>query len=749
MPFFAKNQINLKGQIMANQLSMSVILSAVDRVTAPLRGIQSQVQRTSTSLRTQQRELRSLNMRMAQFPTVGPLSRQQIDIQRRIDTTTRSITQQERALARLNRIQGLRTRGQAAITQRSMQVVGGLAAGYAASRMLAPGMDFDERMSKVQALTRLDKNDPRLAALRAQSRMLGATTWADPTQAAEGQAFYAMAGFTPENIMKAMPGTLDLAKAGNVDIGMAADIGSNILSAFKKDASEMNTVSDILVATFTRSNTSLEMLGDTMKYVGPVASTLGMSLEETAAMAGILGNSGIQASQAGTAMRAIFGRLAKPPKEALNSLAALNVKTKDKKGDLRAMPDIITDVLKATSKMGKATRLGHLKAIAGTEAGAAFATLIDKGNLDELLKLTEAIKNSQGEATKVAKIMADNFKGDVEEMKSATTDFQITLQTGADGALRDWAQGLTGIINKMNKWAQDSPEATGLIIKLGGGAAGLAVGIGAINIAWGLLSKFVLANPLVAGLALMATAIVMVHQNWDSFRWAYEEGWKKMIGMSEDPSFMDFIRNMTGIGTNQLDELQAKHKKVNDDHLINKDRHLLEKEANEGYLSMNELMRANAVEKIINERETLRNESDQRKAEDNKRIQSVPALQSKYAKYTNPEAIPTVTHQGTQAQQGRFGRFAQPTPKPINNISPEGLNNFAEFVTRGSLPSLPDKQSTITQNNNVTAPQTNNITLHVKTDADPQFIATAVQNALTNINRFNNVNNSAILADQN
>lgn len=758
---------------MANQLSMSVILSAVDRVTAPLRGIQSQVQRTSTSLRTQQRELRSLNMRMAQFPTVGPLSRQQIDIQRRIETTTRSIAQQERALARLNRIQGLRSRGQAAMTRGSMQIAGGMVAGYGASRMLAPGIEFDKEMSRVQGLTRLDKTSDEMKMLRQQARDLGATTWADPTQVAQGQGFLAMAGFSPQDIKKAMPGMVDLARSSGIEIARAADISSNILSAFNIPADQMDRVGDILVGTFTRANVDMEMLGNTMKYVAPIAKELGISLEETAAMAGILGNAGIQDSNGGTAMRSIFKRLAggsATPKMARDALKSLKINTRNKKGDLRNPSDILTEVFIKTSKMGNAERLAKLVAIAGTEAGAAMATMVSKGNLEKLITLTSDVRTNFGENAKMAKVMADNFDGDLEEMKSAVTDFQITLQTGTDGALRDWTQGLTGIINKMNQWAQDSPEATNLIIKLGGGAMGLAVGIGAINVAWGLLSKFVLANPLVAGLALMATAITMVHANWDSFQWAYEGGWKKMIGMSEDPSFMDFIRNISGLGGNQLDILEAKHKKNNEDQLIAKDGHLLEKKASGGHLSEAELQRANAVEKIINEREALKSESDQKKAENAKHIKSVPALLSRYGKYTDTDNAVTTTPppvaNGTTYQQGRYGRFSQPMPKPVSNISPQAADDFANFIgqgvnspllnpttlkplgNQGHLPSLPDRQNTITQNNNVTAPQTNNVTLHVKTDADPQFIANAVQNALTNINRFNNTNNSAILADQ-
>ena len=156
-------------------------------------------------------------------------------------------------------------------------------------------------MSRVQALTRLDKGSAELAALRAQARKLGADTMFSATEAAEGQAFLGMAGFDAKQIQAAMPGLLDMAKAGDTDLGRTADIGSNILGGFGLAAEEMSRVSDVLTQTMTTSNVTLEMLGETMKYVAPQARAAGASLEEMAAMTGLLGNVGIQSSQAGTA----------------------------------------------------------------------------------------------------------------------------------------------------------------------------------------------------------------------------------------------------------------------------------------------------------------------------------------------------------------------------------------------------------------------------------------------------------------
>ncbi|ELH5317303.1 phage tail tape measure protein, partial [Salmonella enterica] len=140
------------------------------------------------------------------------------------------------------------------------------AAGYGAGRFLAPAVSFDREVARVGALTRLDKSDPQFTALREQAKKLGAETQFTSRDAASGQAFLAMAGFTPQSIQAALPGVLNMALAGGMDLGETADIGSNILSQFHLDPKEMDRVSDVLTAAFTRTNTDLSSIGEAMKY---------------------------------------------------------------------------------------------------------------------------------------------------------------------------------------------------------------------------------------------------------------------------------------------------------------------------------------------------------------------------------------------------------------------------------------------------------------------------------------------------
>lgn len=369
----------------------------------------------------------------------------------------------------------------------TMAIAGAAAAGYAGGRFLAPAVGFDEEMSRVQALTRLDKGDSQLAALRAQAKKLGAETAFTTRDAASGQAFLAMAGFTPEAIQAALPGVLNMALAGGMDLGESADIGSNILSQFTLPAGEMNRVSDVLTAAFTRTNTDLRSLGDTMKYAGPVASKLGISLEEAAGMAGILANNGLRGSDAGTAMRSSLARLASPTAGAAKALKQLGVSVSDASGKMRPVETILLDLYRATKKYGQVDQVGFFKDIAGEEAFVGLQTLVAGAGSGELQKLIDALKAASGEASAVAKKMADNLGGDLKNLDSAWEGFRIQVEETADGPLRKLTQNLSDVITAASEWVKANPRLAQTLLLVVGGALALTVAIGAASLAAGIL----------------------------------------------------------------------------------------------------------------------------------------------------------------------------------------------------------------------------------------------------------------------
>ncbi|MCD9952912.1 phage tail tape measure protein [Klebsiella variicola subsp. variicola] len=369
----------------------------------------------------------------------------------------------------------------------TMAVAGAAAAGYAGGRFLAPAVGFDEEMSRVQALTRLDKGDSQLAALRAQAKKLGAETAFTTRDAASGQAFLAMAGFTPQSIQAALPGVLNMALAGGMELGESADIGSNILSQFTLPAGEMNRVSDVLTAAFTRTNTDLRSLGDTMKYAGPVASKLGISLEEAAGMAGLLANNGLRGSDAGTAMRASLARLASPTAGAAKALKQLGVSVSDAGGKMRPIETILSDLYKATKKYGQVDQVSFFKDIAGEEAFVGLQTLVAGAGSGELQKLVSELKGAGGEASAVAKKMADNLSGDLKNLDSAWEGFRIQIEETVDGPLRKLTQGLSDAITTAIEWIKANPRLAQTLLLVAGGALALTVAVGALSLAVGIL----------------------------------------------------------------------------------------------------------------------------------------------------------------------------------------------------------------------------------------------------------------------
>ncbi|MGJ5645630.1 phage tail tape measure protein [Morganella morganii] len=532
-------------------------LKRAQREAGQLKNRFEQLQRSTQQQRTalQANGISTTQLGQAQRRLNSDIARTTQQLQRQEQQLRRSAEQERRMAAAKGSYQKtMDVRNKMAGTGAAAMATGG-AALYAGKKFMAPGYEFETGMSKVQALTRLDKNSEEYKALREQARQLGATTAFTANEVAQGQSFYAMAGFKPEQIQNAMKGTLSMSLAGDIDLATTADIGSNILTGFKLNSDEMNRVSDTLVATFTRSNTNLNMLGDTMKYVAPVASGLGVDLETAAVAAGKLGDAGIQGSMAGTSLRSILGRLAEPPKQAADALEELNIKTRDAKGNLRGLPEILADLDKKTKKMGTAQRAGYFKHIAGEEAFSALSVLTDQAGSGELQKMIAEVKAAKGEAQKVADTMTDNLDGDLKNLTSAWEDVGIQIFGGVDSPLRDIAKSITEIISKVGDWAKRNPElantltkialALGVILAVGGaivlmlaamlgpiamlklsmsvlgikgaGAFGLlAKGLKAVGMALFGVGKALLTNPLFLAAAVIAGLAYVIYKNWDT-----------------------------------------------------------------------------------------------------------------------------------------------------------------------------------------------------------------------------------------
>ncbi|EKM7517462.1 TPA: phage tail tape measure protein [Escherichia coli] len=411
---------------------------------------------------------------------------------RRTEQYNNQLERERQALARVTRARERYSRAQETAgklkTGGALAIGAAAAGGYAAGRFLQPAIGFGKEMSRVQALTRIDKNSPQFKALREQALKLGSETQFTASDAASGQSFLAMAGFTPQAIQAALPGVLNMALAGGVELGETADIGSNILTQFNLTADQMDRVGDTLTAAFTRTNTDLRALGETMKYTGPVAAKLGISLEEAAAMAGMLANNGLRGSDAGTAMRASLSRLASPPKAAADALKELGVSVADARGKMRPMEDVLLDLYKATQKYGQVDQVSFFKDIAGEEAFVGLQTLVAAAGSGELQKLTRELQGARGEADRVAKVMADNLDGDLKNLDSAWEGLRIRISDLVDGPLRSVTQWLTRVLEKITSLAQAHPVLTRQLLIAGGALLAVTATVGSLSLALGVLA---------------------------------------------------------------------------------------------------------------------------------------------------------------------------------------------------------------------------------------------------------------------
>ncbi len=345
----------------------------------------------------------------------------------------------------------------------------GMAIGAGLAKSVTVGAAFESDMAKVAAVSRA--SDEQLKQLTETARKLGAETQWSASEAAQGMQYLAMAGFKTNDIVETMPGMLNLASAGAIDLASASDIASNILTGFGLSAGDMNRVGDVLTNTFTQSNTTLEGLGQTMKYAAPVAKAMGVSIEEAAAMAGKLGDAGIQGEMAGTTLRSVMLRLSAPSEKGAAALEALGVSTVDASGNMKKMPVIMKELDKAMSGMSESAKANFTKAIFETEAMSGALVLMEQAGSGALDNFVGSVKEV-GSAEKVAGKQIDNLKGDVTILSSALQEMALKIYDSVAPALRSFAQKATEVVTKIGEWAKENPGLVKKIVAIAGAVAG-------------------------------------------------------------------------------------------------------------------------------------------------------------------------------------------------------------------------------------------------------------------------------------
>jgi len=365
---------------------------------------------------------------------------------------------------------------------------------------------FDDSMRKVQAITQASGDDFDL--LNDKAKKLGTSTSFSASEAADGMSFLGMAGWETTEILEGMDGVLNLAASGQMDLAKAADVTSNIMSGMGISASEAGRVADVLAQASSSANVDVGMLGESMKYAGPIAKEFGLSLEETATIAAKMGDAGIQGSEAGTAMRSAFARLADPTAESAKWLDKLGISASDSEGNMKDMGIILGDLEGAFAGLSEQERLQAASSIFGQEGMAGWMNVIGVG-AGEFDNFTESLENSEGRAKEMADIMNGGLGGAIKSLKSLAEGVLITFGDDLESVVSSavgFLKKLLGVFEGM------SPEMRRIIIVV----LGIVAAIGPLLIVVGMLmTTFAAVSAPVLGIVVGIIALIGV------LIWAY------------------------------------------------------------------------------------------------------------------------------------------------------------------------------------------------------------------------------------
>ena len=388
----------------------------------------------------------------------------------------------------------------AAGTQLTKRVTAPIAAFGALSTKTFAG--FNDGMREVAALS--GSTGDELQMLTDQAKNLGATTRFSASEAAEGMKFLALAGFDTAEIMETMPGILNLAAASGENLALVSDIVSDSLGSFRLEAGDASMIADVLAKASSSANTSVAQLGDAFRFVAPNAAEFGASAQETSAILGIMADSGIKASMAGTTLRQAFLRLADPPKEAAEALEELDIVTTDLDGNMLPLHNIIGQLENRFDGLSKSGRIQAASAIFGTTAVSGMLTVIEEGE-QGIVDFTKELENSAGAAEEMAEIMEGGVGGALRELRSAFEGVLITIGEKLAPMIERAADRINSLLTA---FINLSPEIQDFIIAVAGIAAVVGPAILIIGTILTKLSALItLFSGAAAGSGIFATVL--------------------------------------------------------------------------------------------------------------------------------------------------------------------------------------------------------------------------------------------------
>ena len=391
----------------------------------------------------------------------------------------------------------------------------GLLAGAAIGGLLAPAIKFEKSLSAVKAIS--GATEEQMKDLEAQARKLGETTAFSASQAAEAQRFLAMAGLEVDQVMGSVADTLNLAIIGEMDLARAADLATNVMSGFGKEAKDLAHITNVMAVAATSTNTSVSELAEGMKVIAPFASKTKTSFEEVSAALGILANSGLKGSEAGNGLQRIMVRLTKPTKAMKKAIKDAGLAVDELNPSTNNLVTIMEKLHKANLLNAQSAEIFGLR---GLKFGIA---LKGKEATESMKKLRDRMKETTDAAQKMADIMMDNTAGSLLLLKSAMESISIDIFKALGSTVRDSIDAFTKMVLKVGQWVKANGPLVKTLFKIVSVLVGLTIafgtiasiigpiilGIGTLVVAFGMLGK-VLALGLLPLAAIVGAALAVV-----------------------------------------------------------------------------------------------------------------------------------------------------------------------------------------------------------------------------------------------
>lgn len=299
--------------------------------------------------------------------------------------------------------------------------------------------DFESMMSQVKAIS--GATGEEFEALKTKAQEMGASTKFTATESAEAFNYMAMAGWKTNAMLDGISGIMNLAAASGEDLGTTSDIVTDALTAFGLQASDSTHFADVLAQDSANANTNVGMLGESFKYVAPVAGAMNYSVEDTSLALGLMANASIKGSMAGTSLKTSLANMAAPTKSMSEAMEKYGISLTDSEGNMKSLKGVMDNLRSSLGGLSETEQTAAASTIFGKESMAGMLAIINASTQD-YNKLAEAVNNADGASQDMADTMLDNLKGSFTLMQSAIEGTENALGERLSPYLRGIADGI-------------------------------------------------------------------------------------------------------------------------------------------------------------------------------------------------------------------------------------------------------------------------------------------------------------------